>query len=87
MGEARLRKMFLFVRGVEVPVAMGVESPLTVIFGGGVVGRETCGVVGEVVNAPPMSCTRRSAVKISSSVKRLKGSRLLRIVPVKRVGS
>ena len=34
-----------------------------------------------------MRCTSRRAVKISSSVKRPKGSRLLRMVPVKRVGS
>jgi len=87
MGEVRVRKMFLFVRGVETPVSTGDEFPLMVIFGGGVVGRESCGVVGEVVKAPPMSCTRRRAVKMSSSVKRLKGSKLLRMVPVKRVGS
>jgi hypothetical protein len=34
-----------------------------------------------------MRWTSRSAVKISSSVKTAKGSRLLRIVPEKRVGS
>jgi len=42
-------------------------------------------VVGEV--AAPMRWTSRRAVKISSSVNRPKGSRLLRIVPVNRVGS
>ena len=42
-------------------------------------------VVGEV--AVPMRWTSRRAVKISSSVNRPKGSRLLRIVPVNRVGS
>ena len=41
--------------------------------------------VGEV--AAPMRWTSRRAVKISSSVNRSKGSRLLRIVPVNRVGS
>ena len=35
----------------------------------------------------PIRRTRRSAVKTSSSVKRPKGSKLLRIVPVKSVGS
>jgi hypothetical protein len=35
----------------------------------------------------PISWTRRRAINISSSVKTPKGSRLLRIVPVKRVGS
>jgi len=34
-----------------------------------------------------MRWTSRRTVKISSSVKREKGSRLLRIVPVKSVGS
>lgn len=50
----------------------------------GVLGREG---VGAVELGDPMSCTRRRAVKISSLVKRLNGSRLLRIVPVKSVGS
>lgn len=35
----------------------------------------------------PISWTRRSAAKISSSVKRSKGSRLVRIVPLNSVGS
>lgn len=38
-------------------------------------------------DADGMRWTSRSAVKISSSVNKEKGSRLLRIVPVKRVGS
>jgi hypothetical protein len=50
----------------------------------GVLGRDG---VGAVELGDPMSCTRRRAVKISSSVKRPNGSRLLRIVPVKSVGS
>lgn len=50
----------------------------------GVLGREG---VGAVELGDPMSCTRRRAVKISSSVNRPNGSRLLRIVPVKSVGS
>lgn len=37
--------------------------------------------------ADPTSWTRRRAVKISSSVKRPKGSRLLRMVPLNNVGS
>lgn len=50
----------------------------------GVLGRDG---LAAVELGDPMSCTRRRAVNISSSVKSPKGSRLLRIVPVKSVGS
>jgi len=50
----------------------------------GVLGRDG---VAAVEFGDPISCTRRRAVNISSSVKSPKGSRLLRIVPVKSVGS
>lgn len=41
----------------------------------------------EVESEGPISLTPRRASKISSSVNRPKGSRLLRMVPVKSVGS
>lgn len=50
----------------------------------GVLGLLEFAVLGIV---EPTSWTRRRAVNISSSVKRPNGSRLLRIVPEKRVGS
>lgn len=51
----------------------------------GVLGR--AGDADDDVPGEPTSCTRRRAVKISASVNKPKGSRLLRIVPVNRVGS
>lgn len=62
------------------------EPVLSAILGlvSGVLGRDG---VGAVELGDPMSCTRRRAVKISSSVKSPNGSRLLRTVPVKSVGS
>jgi len=83
-GEERLRNTFLFVIGEEVPV--GLDVPLACP---GVVGLEDVnGVDGFVTEvAGPISWTLRNAVKMSSSVKRLNGSRLLRIVPVNSVGS
>lgn len=83
--EFRLRKTFLLVIiGVDVPVGVSGAARAP-----GVAGREAVnGVEGFVVDvAAPMSWTLWRAVKISSSVKRLNGSRLLRIVPVKSVGS
>ena len=60
------------------------EDEGSVTMRAGVLGREG---VAAVEFGDPMSCTRRRAVNISSSVKSPKGSRLLRIVPVKSVGS
>ena len=71
--------MFLLVMGVVLVGVSGIRG----VPGGD----DVDGVGGFVMNDSPMRRTRRRAVKISSSVKRSKGSRLLRIVPVKRVGS
>ena len=82
--EERLRKIFLLVIGVDAPDGISNSTALP-----GVAGLEAVrGVDGLVVEVgAPINWTRRSAVNMSSSVKRLKGSRLLRIVPVNNVGS
>jgi len=94
--EERLRKMFLFsvgvlgstrVRSLEAGASLSRESELdvddVVIFTIGVTGRDAAALD----SGEPINCTPRRAVKISSSVKIPKGSRLLRIVPVNKVGS
>lgn len=62
------------------------EPELSAVLGfiSGVLGRDG---LGAVELGDPISCTRRRAVNISSSVKSPNGSRLLRTVPVKSVGS
>src|SRR5579862_4774859 len=76
MAEERLRKMFWFIGGVLGGVTAASSLMITVgesalAIGGGCV----AGVPSS--ESDPMSWTRRRAVKISSSVKRPKGSRLL----------
>jgi hypothetical protein len=69
-GDERLRKMFLFVMvGVDAPVASSASTTR------GVPGLDRLiGVDGVVVDpGAPISCTRRRAVKMSSSVNRLNG--------------